>query len=234
MNMTEKPLSHCPEAMIFDLDGTLFQTETLLLPAYHAMFEQLRNEGLFDGDTPPESHILGALGMLLDDIFLRVMPESTRAAKHRANELLLHYQLVGLRDKQGLLYTGVADTLTALHARGIRLFVASNGLKEYVEQVIHVHGLSHVFEGLFSAGGYQTKSKVDLVRILLDHHRVSTAWMIGDRSSDVEAGLANELPVVGCAYAEFGNPDELLGSTYIIHNFEQLLDILDGTDEQEN
>ncbi len=51
-----------PEAMIFDLDGTLFQTETLLLPAYYATFDQLRKEGLFQGETPPEKHILGALG----------------------------------------------------------------------------------------------------------------------------------------------------------------------------
>ncbi len=37
-----------PEAMIFDLDGTLFQTETLLLPAYRATFDRLREEGLYE------------------------------------------------------------------------------------------------------------------------------------------------------------------------------------------
>ncbi|UUZ80601.1 hypothetical protein LJK88_38035 [Paenibacillus sp. P26] len=37
-----------PEAMIFDLDGTLFQTETPL-PAYHATFDRLRAEGLYEG-----------------------------------------------------------------------------------------------------------------------------------------------------------------------------------------
>ena len=28
-----------PEAMIFDVDGTLFQTEALLIPVYHEVFD---------------------------------------------------------------------------------------------------------------------------------------------------------------------------------------------------
>ena len=53
-----------PEAMIFDLDGTLFQTETLLIPVYYRLFDQLRSEGLYEGETPDISLILGSLGML--------------------------------------------------------------------------------------------------------------------------------------------------------------------------
>lgn len=65
-----------PEAIVFDMDGTLFQTESLLLPAYHKMFDILREEGLYVGPTPPEERILSSLGMLLADIWKKVMPEA--------------------------------------------------------------------------------------------------------------------------------------------------------------
>lgn len=214
-----------PEAMIFDMDGTLFKTETLILPAYHQSFDQLRKEGLYEGETPPEELLLGGLGMLLVDIWNKVMPGSSEEARLRIDDLLLHYQEEGLKQGIGELYPGVKETLESLQAQGVRLFVASNGLELYVKEVARHMGIASCFEGLYSAGEYQTKSKVDLVRILLEQHEVKSAWMVGDRSSDVEAGTKNGLPVIGCDYAGFGKADELEGSTVIIHSFEELLEI---------
>jgi phosphoglycolate phosphatase len=212
-----------PEAMIFDLDGTLFQTEMLLIPAYHRLFDQLRTEGLYDGDTPDIHLILSGLGMLLSDIWKRVMPDASLAAQERANVLLLQYQMDGLVDKIGELYPGVLSTLTTLHRRGIRLFVASNGLEAYVKGVVAAKGLESLFEGLYSAGEFQTQSKVDLVRMLLEEYDLQNAWMVGDRSSDVEAGKGNHLFVVGCNYAEFGKDSELAEADVIITQFTELL-----------
>src|SRR5690348_6093515 len=101
--MSETRLNY-PEAMIFDLDGTLFQTETLLIPAYLQVFDKLREEGLYVGDTPDNSRILGSLGMLLADIWMRVMPEASPQVHERANALLLEYQLAGLDMGIGALY----------------------------------------------------------------------------------------------------------------------------------
>lgn len=215
-----------PEAMIFDLDGTLFQTETLLLPAYHATFAQLRAEGKYNGETPPEQHILGALGMMVEHIWREVMPEADESVLRRAEELLTAYQLEGLARGEGALYDDVADTLKELSALGIRLFVASNGLEPYVRGVIRSQGLEPLFEeeGLYSAGQYRTRSKVDLVKLLLEKHGITEAWMVGDRSSDVEAGHRNGLFTVGCDYASFGKPGELDRADARIESFRQLLD----------
>ncbi|TDG00979.1 HAD family hydrolase [Paenibacillus piri] len=214
--------------MIFDLDGTLFQTETLLLPAYHATFDQLRAENLYSGETPPESAILGSLGMLLEHIWQRVMPESDEAVRRRADVLLLDYQIQGLVKGEGKLYDGVADTLTALHEQGIRLFVASNGLESYVKEVVAYKGVDELFEALYSAGEFQTRSKVDLVRMLLEKYGIGSAWMVGDRSSDVEAGLKNGLTVIGCDYAEFkSGSGELEGAHAKIQRFGELLELIE-------
>ncbi len=214
-----------PQAMMFDMDGTLFETETVLLPAYHRTFEQLRHEGLYEGDTPPEQIILGSLGMLLEDIWARVLPGASRQTVERANELLLEFQLETMQTGVSRLYPHVETTLQALHAQGVRLFIASNGLERYVKCITDVHHLDRWLEGVYSAGEYATATKTELVRLLMTQHRLQSAWMIGDRSSDVEAGKGNGQTVIGCRYADFGDEQELDGADAIIVSFEQLLDV---------
>lgn len=211
-----------PEAMIFDMDGTLFQTETLLIPAYHATFDEMRREGTFTDKTPDEEIMIGCLGMLLPEIWRRVLPDADERVRQRADELFVKYALEYLEKGYGEFYPEVADTLARLKASGIRLFVASNGLKEYVRGVARVKGIAPLFEELYSAGEHQTASKVDLVRLLLERHNLRHAWMVGDRSSDVEAGLKNGLTVIGCEYAGFGDGSELNGSHVRIRSFAEL------------
>ncbi|WNS46410.1 HAD family hydrolase [Paenibacillus sp. MMS20-IR301] len=223
------PQLNKPEAIVFDMDGTLFQTESLLLPAYHKMFDILREEGLHAGPTPPEELILGSLGMLLAQIWKNVMPEASEEVHRRADDLLLQLEIEGLEAGGTILYPKVAETLAALHSRGVRLFVASNGLADYIHSIVVVHELKDLFEGLYSAGGQGTATKTELLRLLLDNHNISSAWMVGDRSSDVEAGKGNGQTVIGCAYAGFGRQDELKGSDVIISAFDELISLYDNS-----
>lgn len=222
-----------PEAMIFDMDGTLFKTETLLIPAYHQLFDRLREEKMYEGETPPEELMLSCLGMLLEDIWKKVIPDCSEAVHRRADELLLELELSGLKEYSTELYPEVKETLEQLSRRGVRLFVASNGLEHYVKGVAESHLISPLFEGMYSAGEHQTASKVDLVRLLLDNHGVSRAWMVGDRSSDVEAGKKNGQTVIGCAYAGFGNGQELAGSDVLITSFNELVTLYDQAEDTE-
>lgn len=223
---TNSKMNSVPEAIVFDLDGTLFQTETLLETVHRRVFETLRSEGLYTKKTPPIDTLLGSLGMLLSDIWNRVMPDGSEAAHDRANVLMLQYEMEELEQGRGTLYPNVRETLEQLRSRGIRLFVASNGLEEYVKGVPAARGIADLFEGLYSAGEFGTSSKVDLVRRLLDTFRIESAWMVGDRSSDVEAGKKNGLFVVGCDYAGFRREGELDGSDVVIKSFDELSELL--------
>lgn len=216
-----------PEAVIFDMDGTLFETDTLLVPVHNRVFETLREERLYENETPPVERLLSCLGMLLEDIWRQVMPDSTEAARKRADELLLQYELEGLERGEGELYPYVEQTLRELKGRGVKLFVASNGLEDYVKGVARYRGIAELFDGLYSAGEFATASKVDLVARLLKDHSVKTAWMVGDRSSDVEAGKGNGLQTIGCAYATYGRKAELDGADVLITDFRELTRLLD-------
>ncbi|MFC0393212.1 HAD family hydrolase [Paenibacillus mendelii] len=214
-----------PEALIFDMDGTLFETDTLLIGVHERIFTTLREEGLHEGPTPPVEKLLGCLGMLLEDIWNIVMPDSSEAARKRADELMLQYELEGLVAGEGTLYPHVETTLRELKARGCKLFVASNGLEDYVKGVAEHRGIAGLFNGLYSAGEYKTATKVELVARLMKDHGIGAAWMVGDRSSDVEAGKGNGLPVIGCAYAVYGRQEELRGADVLIRDFRELLEL---------
>lgn len=216
-----------PEAVIFDMDGTLLETETLLIPVHERVFQTLREEGLYEQETPPIDTLLSCLGMLLDDIWRKVMPDASEEARKRADVLLLQYEMEYLAAGEGLLYPHVEQTLKQLKERGLKLFVASNGLEDYVKGVAHHKGIAELFDGLYSAGEYETASKVDLVARLLKDHDIQTAWMVGDRSSDVEAGKGNGLQTVGCAYATYGRAAELNGADVHISDFRELITLLD-------
>lgn len=224
--MNETPKFNAPEAMIFDLDGTLFQTESLLETVHRRVFAQLRSESLYGDVAPPIERLLGSLGMLLTDIWKKVMPDGSPEAHERANVLLLQYELEELKAGVGNLYPGVPETLAELRRRGVRLFIASNGLESYVKEVPNERDIGDLFEAKYSAGEFDTPSKVHLVRRLLDTFGVRSAWMVGDRSSDVEAGKKNGLVVIGCDYAGFRREGELDGSDAIIGAFPELLDLL--------
>lgn len=216
-----------PDALIFDMDGTLLQTEKIVVPAYERAFARLREEGLVQGEMPPATILLESLGMLLKDIWGRLLPNADEKARERIDQLLMEEQLKLLEQGAGELYPGVHSTLRRLKQAGCRLFVASNGLEHYVKATARETGIAPLFDGLYSAGEFRTKKKTELVALLLTEHRVTDAWMVGDRSSDVEAGLANNLFVVGCEYAAFGvSPEELKDAHVRIGSFEELLNLL--------
>ncbi|MDG0813750.1 HAD family hydrolase [Cohnella rhizosphaerae] len=215
-----------PEAMLFDLDGTLFRTETLLEEVHRRVFATLREEGLYLSPEPPVERLLGSLGMLLEHIWQKVMPDGSQAAQDRANELLLQYELEELERGRGELYEGVPEVLGELKSRGVRLFVASNGLESYVKEVPRLRGIGELFEGFYSAGEYATPSKVELVRLLLERSGAKSAWMVGDRHSDVEAGKGNGLFTVGCDYAGFRREGELDEADVRIGRFSELLKLV--------
>ncbi|WAA12513.1 HAD-IA family hydrolase [Fervidibacillus halotolerans] len=219
-------IANKPDALIFDIDGTIFQTESILNDVYFLTFQSLKEKGYFHGDIPPIEKMYRCLGMILDEIWDKLLPGASQEARDYASKRMLELEMEALKNGNGNLYPGVRETLQTLHQRGYRLFVASNGLEDYVKGVVNYCGLEGLFEKVYSADEFQTTSKVDLVKLILENHGLKHAWMIGDRSSDVEAGKQNNLFVVGCDYATFKKDGELDGANLVINEMKELLTYL--------
>jgi phosphoglycolate phosphatase len=214
------------EAVIFDVDGTLFQTEQVAVPAFHRVFERLQKEGRFHGERPDDEKLKSVFGMTIPELWKTLLPDATMDERDIANEWLAENNIGLIREGVGELYPGVEEALQTLYEKGVKLFTASNGEKRYVEAVITERGLAPLFTKLYSAGEYKTEAKEELVAKLLQDQGVQRTVMVGDRRSDVKAGRANRLPVIGCDFG-FGGAHELEGADVVITRFDQLLPKLD-------
>ncbi|MCY0874799.1 MAG: HAD family hydrolase [Firmicutes bacterium] len=210
---------------IFDMDGTLLDSAPLAVPAFHATRARMAQAGWEVPDAWSDDQVLRTFGMTHDHIWQQLLGyRLDHERQQSADRWLLEAEVSGLQEGRATLFTGVADTLRELHAQGASLSVASNGQQAYIEGIIEASGLTPLFAGLYSAAGRQTSTKVELVRQLLSEIPHQRAVMVGDRSSDVEAGLGNGLPVVGCAFG-FADDGELAGASVRINRFAELLQL---------
>lgn len=215
-----------PFAAIFDMDGTLLKTEEVAVPAFKRTFEQLKKDGDFKGDIPADDEFTSLFGMTLEEIWNKLLPDQDSLVKQKADKLMLEEELNILKKGKIHLYPGVKDTLEKLRNSGIPLFVASNGLDEYIKGVCERFQISHWFEDLYSAGRFHTESKNDLVGKLLQDFSIERAVMVGDRKSDIEAGKANDLLTIGCAYG-FADVGELADADYVVKEFKEICSIIE-------
>ena len=215
-------------AFIFDMDGTLFQTETLAIPAFYRTFDRLVEQGLYSGTFPTEEQIQSSFGMTTKELWIHLLPDANEEVRKQADQWMLEEELHLLQQGKGALYPGVTSVLHQLNEVGWPLFIASNGMGAYVRRIVEVHGLRSLFKGIYTAGDYQTDAKENLVKILMTEHHITGGYMVGDRSSDVRAGKKNGLTVIGCKYADFpqfGQEMELKEADVIIESFLDLLKI---------
>lgn len=210
-----------PFAVFFDMDGTLLQTEKLATPAFLRTFEDLKAKKLWDGPIPSEKALTNVLGMTLDQLWETLLPNASHDVKHTADRLMLEHETQLLKEGVTDLYPGVREVLQELKNNGAALFVASNGLEGYIDEVCEHFELKPLFTDLYSAGRFRTKSKNDLVKKLMMDYQIEQAVMVGDRHSDIEAGRTNGLKTIGCDFG-FANPGELDQADVIIHQFEEI------------
>lgn len=74
------------KAIIFDMDGTLFQTNLILEPALSATFDVLRAKGLWQGETPIEKY-REIMGVPLSVVWETLCPMHTLETREESNAL---------------------------------------------------------------------------------------------------------------------------------------------------
>ncbi len=200
--------------IIFDLDGTLFRTETASVPAVQ---ESFRRFGL---PVPAAEEVCAFFGKPGSEFhaWLRTRcPEGLTATLVAAVDAL-ELEMID----QGELYPGVREALAELQAEGARLAICSNGPRNYVERVLNAHRIAPFFTAVrYRRSAEDTKP--DMARELLQQLQAGPALVIGDRIEDVEAAHQNGLPAIAAAYgygppaeraaaeAQANSPDELPG-----------------------
>lgn len=202
------------ESLIFDIDGTLWDSRALVAEGYNI---QLRQEGLEHLCTSAEQlkPLFGRVMREIADILFGSIPESERYAlmeRCMATENnYLHTQPCQIG------YPNVKQTLQALGKKH-RLFIVSNSQCGYPELCIQKLGLDGLFEGHLCYGDTGTCKGETILRLMKEHN-ITSACYIGDTQGDQDAAEQAGLPFIYCAYG-FGSSSRCYRA---IARFEDLL-----------
>ena len=189
------------ESLIFDIDGTLWDSRALVAEGYNI---QLKAEGLAHLCVNAEmlKPLFGKVMTEIADAILYTIPESERydlMARCMATE---NDYLFENECKIG--YPGVTETVEAL-SKKYRLFIVSNSQCGYPELCISKLGLTGFIQGHLCFGDTGT-SKGKTIRTLMEKYGIENCAYIGDTQGDYEATVEANVPFIWATYG-FGTPD---------------------------
>lgn len=198
--------------VIFDLDGTLFQTALCVINAINQLFDELNLKRI------PMKAITDCIGKTTYDFLQTLLPEAIDPYSCCERFRLLEQIEVA---KHGILYNGVEKMLVHLKSNGHTLFICSNGSTEYINLVLSTTGIDKYIDSVVSAKIYSTKSNA--VKQIIQNN--SCAVLVGDTLFDIQAAVANKIPSIGVKYG-YGKDGELLKSTYLAENADDISDFV--------
>ena len=207
------------KALLFDFDGTLLDTNELIIQTFMHVLEER-----FPGQYSAKDCIK-FIGPSLKQTFEEITPNEVdeMIAKYRQWNHAHHDELV----KE---YDGVVSTLTVLKEQGIRLAIVSTKMNATVKKGLDLMGIKHLFE-LIIGNDDVVNVKPDPEPVLLAIEKLGLekedVMMIGDNSHDIEAGKNAGVKTAGVAWSIKGeeflkqyNPD------YILQHMTDLLTIV--------
>lgn len=190
------------ESLIFDIDGTLWDSRALVAEGYNI---QLHKEGL-DRLAVNAEMFLPLFGKVMTEIADVIFPEFPPEERYALMERCMDTENKYLAENPCRIgYPEVKETLTAL-SQNHRLFIVSNSQSGYPELCMEKLGLTALFSGHLCFGDTGT-SKGLTIRRLMENHGVTSAAYIGDTQGDREAAAEAGLDFIWAAYG-FGTPTD--------------------------
>jgi len=211
------------KAIIFDMDGTLFQTNLILEPALEATFHVLRKEKLWNMPTPIEQY-REIMGVPLPVVWETLLPNHSIEIRNKSNDYFHNHLIDLIRNHQGALYDDVEFTLNELSKKH-PLFIASNGQIEYLQAIVETYNLERFIQHTYSIQLIGSGHKSDLVQMVKTENQIGEGYVVGDRSSDISAAKDNGLISIGVNF-DFAQEDELKKANYVVNNFKEILELV--------
>lgn len=212
--------------VIFDVDGTLVDSQTDILAA---MTHAFRSEALA---VPSPAQVLAIVGLSLDVAIARLLPAAEPAGVAR---LVTAYKdaYMDLRAQAGAaqsspLYPGARAVLDRLAGEpGTVLAVATGKSQRGLDKLIEAHGLEGLFASRQVADHHPSKPHPAMVLAALAETGVPArrAAMVGDTTFDMDMGRAAGVGTIGVAWGY--HPASTLRADALVDSFAALPATLD-------
>lgn len=203
-------------AIIFDLDGTLWDAAETIAPAWNAYLE---GRGIALRMRPDDCR--ACCGKTLPEIAAMLFPAAEPAWREAVIEGCCDAECVPLAREGGRLYPGLEAVLEELR-RDYFLAVVSNCGLGYIEAFFSGNRTGRFFDDYENAARTGL-SKGENIRLVMERNGIERAVYVGDTEGDRQAARRAGVPFIHAAYG-YGTVSE---ADFIIHRITELPQILD-------
>jgi 2-phosphoglycolate phosphatase len=192
-----------PQALLFDLDGTLADTA----PDLAAAVNKMRHDRGLD-DTPFEVlrplASAGARGLI--GAAFGIAPGDERYDALRVEFLANYAANIAAHTR---LFDGVQELLDGIEKRGLRWGIVTNKPALYTDALVPLISLGHA--ACVISGDTTPHAKPHPEPLLEAARRLQLApeqcWYVGDDLRDIQAGIAARMPTIAAAWGYCGHTE---------------------------
>ncbi len=210
------------DAVIFDLDGTLTESEPGITKSVQYALEKM-------GRPPLDAGALRRfIGPPLMEAFMGLARMSEAEAEQAVRAYRERFSETGWRENA--VYPGIGPLLRSLKANGAYVAVATGKPRDFSQRILDYFGLSPFVDRLEAVTlADHHADKAALVRRALPA-RYEAACVVGDRAGDMEGARANGVDGIGALYG-YGSRAELeeAGASHVAESVAALSEWLLGT-----
>lgn len=209
------------KAVIFDVDGTLFDT----LPSLSAAANDvLAKAGMSEVSTSLLRSALneGLMPMFRQAIALQSAPVDAVAATQLENEYMAHYGRRWLSTAP--LFAGVSDALVALKSQGLKLGICTNRDRASTHVLLTSASIANFFDTIVGIGDApRPKPAADPLLMVLERMGISAAeaLFVGDSCMDASCAQLSQVRFAAHLGGYAGQPSDLLPSVLSFSGYDQ-------------
>jgi len=212
------------QSFIFDMDGTLFQTDKILESSLEDTFNHLKSLNKWEKETPIDKY-REIMGAPLPKVWETLLPNHSQEVREETDAYFLERLIENIRSGKGDLYPNVMEIFRFLTESNCTIYIASNGLIEYLAAIVDFYHLDNWVTETCSIQQIESLNKSDLVRTIIDKYGITHGAVVGDRISDINAAKDNGLVAIGCNF-DFPQEDELAQADIVIDDLNELKSIV--------
>jgi len=201
------------DAIIFDLDGTLWDPTAVCLKTWNEVIEK---QGFKDELITAED-LQRVLGLKFDLIADILFPTLTDKEKKHLMEACIAHENHYIRANGGDLYEPLEAILASL-IKTHRLFIVSNCQAGYIESFLAYYKLESYFED-FECPGNTGLDKAQNISLIMERNHLQAPIYVGDTDGDLQATKANDIPFFFASYG-FG---EVKQADVFLHKLSDLM-----------
>jgi phosphoglycolate phosphatase len=215
-----------PSLIVFDVDGTLVDSQAHILAAMEAAFAAVGRP------MPPRATALSVVGLSLPLALRRLVPGAPEA---EAEAMVAGYRDAFQRlrlsgETASPLFPGTGAMLEAIAAGpGTLLGLATGKSRRGLDHLLEAHGLARFFVSTQVADDHPSKPHPAMLFAALRETGAEAggAVMVGDTEYDIEMGRAAGFRTVAVAWGYHGR-ERLAGADAVIESWAELAPALDG------